>query len=742
MLRNNFQFIYRYFPLLVLFGPIYPEFGLDGFPFNNRIEVILFIISLIFVIKLNKKIDNKNLQILFILFFISLFLSFLNSQNSFEACYNTNETPNSNFDMSFNIKDNCQFSYQKPFDKKITRNDFNLNFNTNPNNAEGINFTNWNLYFFNQTGFNFYDKSFYGGENDLDIKMYWVDKNKNLERVSYNFLSDNKSINLYDYGFTNLVQPIEPSRTWLSFGVSWRAKSRSLEKNILVSYVGEASIKINNDLITLPQSYTKVNSVEVKIPDRSMVEINYFYRYNAGINSYPNIPYASFAIKDIDNENTSILKSTNESNLERINLGIVLIIYLYSLLKIDKTKNVLLINFLFFLLLLFFYAKIPNSLTDYIEIILVCLVGFFIFFRKIYDVTNFIGITLSLSILSIKNLNIKSNVLYAPGGSDPLKYESWSQEIVYLSSLRGGEDIFLYQPGYRYLLSLFHLLFGDSHIAITLFVRYVFITLLMLFFIRIYKVLQDKKIFLSLNLVIMYVLFSTYSSKLNLYSSLTEWPTWLIAILISTYLFKDKLTIKDSTIVSGLVPLCFIIRENQLPGLLILFVILLLKFKNKKNIIIGFVTVVLISLFPFIHNFYYGGEFVLQENIFREDVYYVSPLDIVFNFSEISNKLFFQINYLFANPLYQGVNTMAGKVLPIFINFIIFQWLYFLIKSLINKEKFSIGTLLYMILPLSFLVPHIFYQVHTYYPRHIIQGYFFMLISTIYLNLKNKNYGL
>ena len=31
--------------------------------------------------------------------------------------------------------------------------------------------------FFNQTGFNFYDKTVYGGENDLEILTHWVYKN-------------------------------------------------------------------------------------------------------------------------------------------------------------------------------------------------------------------------------------------------------------------------------------------------------------------------------------------------------------------------------------------------------------------------------------------------------------------------------------------------------------------------------------------------------------------------------------
>ena len=111
----------------------------------------------------------------------------------------------------------------------------------------------------------------------------------------------------------------------------------------------------------------------------------------------------------------------------------------------------------------------------------------------------------------------------------------------------------------------------------------------------------------------------------------------------------------------------------------------------------------------------------------------------MFNFSDISEKLLFQLNYLFANPLYQGVSSMAGKIFPIFINFIILQWIYFLIRNLISKEKLSVEKLMFIIFSIGFLSPHIFIK-YTPIPRHIIQGYFFMVVSTLYLASKNKIY--
>ena len=72
MIKNRLHFILRFLPLLVLTGAIHPKYGLDGFPFNNKIEVILFLTSLFCIFSRNKKIRKKT-----VLIFIFLSLSFL-----------------------------------------------------------------------------------------------------------------------------------------------------------------------------------------------------------------------------------------------------------------------------------------------------------------------------------------------------------------------------------------------------------------------------------------------------------------------------------------------------------------------------------------------------------------------------------------------------------------------------------------------------------------------------------------
>ena len=58
-------------------------------------------------------------------------------------------------------------------------------------------------------------------------------------------------------------------------------------------------------------------------------------------------------------------------------------------------------------------------------------------------------------------------VLYRASGTDFLTYESFARSIVLDHSLNGGEAVFFYQPGSRYVLGFMHLLFGDGDVLIT-----------------------------------------------------------------------------------------------------------------------------------------------------------------------------------------------------------------------------------------------------------------------------------
>ena len=738
-LTNKKNLIY-FVPLFLIFFPINKKYGLNGFPFEGKLEVVLFIIFLCmpFLIKQTGSMSEKHFRLIMFFTFIFFLIQIFSDNDDYNACYKTEFTPTSNFEMNFNTADSCQFSFDKPFDKSITRSDYFLNFNQDPKNNKSIEYTNWNLYFLNQTGFNFYEKSFYGGSNDLDIPIHWISKDDNYSRVTYNEyveIKKKEDVQEYEYGFTNLILPIEPSRSWLSFGVNWSSESyNEFREQMKISYVGEVTVTVNGEEINLEPSYTKSKSHILLVPVGAEVEFDYFYRFNGLINSIPSIPYASFNLTDLDDNPINIYESTTSRIFDLISSIIFLSIILLNFYFIYSKNRILGLNFIIGLVGILFLEFLPNSYADIVEILLILSAVTFIAIKQEYKVQNFLPSILIISILSVKNLNLNNNVLYSLGGSDPLKYESWSQQIVFLQSLQGGEDIYLYQPGYRYLLSLFHLFFGDSHLSIVIFFRFIIVFLLFSIFLKLFKKYNEQVYFLGFNFILTYVFLSTYSSKLNLFSSLSEWPTWIIGLIIIRLLLSKDYDSKNLYLMSFLLGTCFLIRENQLPGLLyLIFLIIYLK-KDKKSFIklLSFFPVFI--FLPFLHNFIYGGKFVLNQDVFISGYFYLSPLDLLFKFNEVSDKLIFQLNYLLANPLSDGVRVMSGKIFPLTISVIIIQWIFFFILK--NK---NLQNLFYFLIPLSFLGPHIFYQVHTYFPRHIIQGYLFMITSTLLINLTSTN---
>jgi hypothetical protein len=437
---------------------------------------------------------------------------------------------------------------------------------------------------------------------------------------------------------------------------------------------------------------------------------------------------------NVSNEPLSIVNSDNQIFFYYIN-SVLFFSSILAFLFLIRIKNkdiaiYIVISFLFF----YFFNYFPANYFDYFELILLAIILLNMLIRKDLEIRSYVFYIIILSISSLKNLNfVNNNTLYAVGGSDPLKYESWAQQIIHSRSLQGGEDIYLYQPGYRYVLSIFRSLFGDSHYSLVLFSRFLFLLLIFNIFIYLYKNYKINKLIFSASYFLSYILISTYSSKLNLFSSLSEWPTWIIGLIIILFLLKEALSDMDLLIIGSLLGLMFFIRENQLPGILFLLLVLIVKFKNVKKLYLVFIPLTTFLLLPFIHNYIFGGEFVLNQDIFISGYYYLSPSDLIYNFQEIKEQFLFQINYLFANPFNSGVRTMAGTILPLSIWSTITLWLY---SFLINKK--NVKSFIYFLIPISFLSPHIFYQVHTYYPRHIMQGYIFMICSVILLNINKE----
>ena len=162
--------------------------------------------------------------------------------------------------------------------------------------------------------------------------MHWILDDGRFVRTDYLNYQIKQGMPLfteYDYGFDNLVLPIEPSRSWLSFKANWSSDQLSQFKDdIKIAYVGEVKVIVNNNVIDLDPSYKKVSEHVITIKENSNVEIDYFYRFNGLINSIPNIPYASITITDIENNPINIYENT-ASNFFHLFITILSVVFLF-----------------------------------------------------------------------------------------------------------------------------------------------------------------------------------------------------------------------------------------------------------------------------------------------------------------------------------------------------------------------------------------------------------------------------
>ena len=94
--------------------------------------------------------------------------------------------------------------------------------------------------------------------------------------------------------------------------------------------------------------------------------------------------------------------------------------------------------------------------------------------------------------------------------------------------------------------------------------------------------MKTKKLFISFNFILSYIFFSTYSSKLNLFSSLSEWPTWILGLIFLNIFLKLDFNFKNIFAMYFLLGACFFVRENQFPGLIYLVLLIFFLAENKK----------------------------------------------------------------------------------------------------------------------------------------------------------------
>lgn len=326
-------------------------------------------------------------------------------------------------------------------------------------------------------------------------------------------------------------------------------------------------------------------------------------------------------------------------------------------------------------------------------------------------------------------------VLYRISGGDFLTYESFAREFALGHSLKGGESVFYYQPGSRYLLGLMHLVFGDGDPLVTWWsmigLSLPFVALVSWHRRRVESSTGRLLIGAAGFLLIAVVNSPTILSLVSM--SASEAPSWALLPLAVAAPQLQPARQRAWVGSAAAAALIYVMRNNQAlaVGTILASIAAGLWKRRRGVLVVAAATAVAIALLPAIHNLAYGQRFILSttSNALSQEVS-ISDLGQVLSDNAVGNEIRGHISAIFYDPPTPG---LAHDSLGWLLWTMLALWVAAIAMSLwrLLRRESSLRAWLLLLLPIAYLIPHVIYQVEVYFPRHIIAGYLAMGVCAL-----------
>lgn len=315
-------------------------------------------------------------------------------------------------------------------------------------------------------------------------------------------------------------------------------------------------------------------------------------------------------------------------------------------------------------------------------------------------------------------------VFFRPGATDWLIHASNTRSSLFRGLLFGNEPVFYLQPGYRYFAPIFHYVFGDGDVRLSIAVMFaVFAGFIFLLSVCVENVqgIFDK-IFSTVLLAVALFFGSSWVISYFVLVQTTEIPTWPLFLFSAYFLIKSNSSTARLVLPGVMLGLATCMRPNQVIGHGVFLIVFSLfadrEFRARKTIgrlIQRLVAMGVVSSLPLVHNLYFGHRFVL---------FSTSRAGGSFDFSEAPDHLMRYL-YVFTRPLrssdltsqgIMGAPGGAGYSRPLYfaIAALLIAWVVSMIRSLRIKRISNFA----LLSPVMYLLPIIPY--HAYFPRHAI----------------------
>jgi len=561
----------------------------------------------------------------------------------------------------------------------------------------------------------------------------------------------------------NYFKPSQPDRLRLPLRATWSGTFPQ-DDVITLHYVGEGQVSLPTQLIELQPSYDSWRMVSIEARAGVPFEIDFKWKPPEG--SEPG-PYAG----------ARLISSTSGLPVNFVNISAalqllgmliaILVIFAASLGLWTAIRSLAsswrVVSVLATMALAGFAMQLGFLPIRTVPFLTLAFVGGCLLIRWSLDRSRtFLAASLVAPILALGFVDAFSesgatSVIYREGGNDFLTYEGQARTILEGGGLRGGESVFVYSAGFRYLVFLQHMIFGDSDTRI--FVTSVLLLLIgawftvdsgMLSRISI-RSLSEVRRLPPLSIRLAFILAAsvlavvtlcgvlwTQEVSLSGRELLSEYPTWpmlLFALPTALLASRSRYLAMASTVLG----LALIIRANQALGLSLIVIVMVVRIlwryrrgsgMNSKWVNMKLTAAIapfaLIATLPSLHNLYYGGVFAPVATSLPERVNFPLQLGDLGQLSEdpsILATLESQVLGVLAFRTDESLLAIASGPMTIWIRIIQMGLILMVLWGVWNRFGGSSKAVLLVSIPLAFLVPHIFIQVYSYYPRHIVQGY-------------------
>lgn len=417
------------------------------------------------------------------------------------------------------------------------------------------------------------------------------------------------------------------------FRAKFKTSLKVQQSEILrVSYIGEGTVTLGKFSIPLPPAYSLPNEVRLSGSGKNdLFEVNYSFARSESYGNPTSLPYAALSVDLGEGDKFHPLVPSTGILLRILNLltdTLTLGLFAGLLLLVRRSRNEVAKSMGLVVILLIGVVIGTNSVirgvlpfeAQFLLLVLLTLIGI----QRRWPVSR-----LSPSYLVVAVAFVRDEMYFAVGqhvafnhilvrlrGNDHLVYHAHVREMLVSGFLRGGENVYYFQPGIRYYFYLQNVLFGESSfitgvVSVTLMGTGILVVAMRL-------VSESRIIKLSqcLGVIGLLIWWSSSHTTQSTIFGLSEFGTWIVLIVIAGMMLKPISNLQ-LTAIGVLAGIATWIRPNQglaMIGLVVLAAVLFehQRLFNLRRILIGLGALLAILLLMPLHNLVYGKVIAFQ----------------------------------------------------------------------------------------------------------------------------------